>query len=149
MKKMFSVMIFSWMCGFVYARIHFGYWFGYRADAPINFIIGGLVLAGLIVCFFKWNRLKPPKVFKIWKIRIQLITVFSFFVFGTMYIEHKYCIVVGFWGALINSIAILTAPLVILHIIMVVYYYIYGEKKLIELRKKIIWLMTKPADDEQ
>ena len=153
MKKMFNVvmiMSFSWLCGYVYGRIHFGYWFGYRADAPINFIIGAFALGGLIICFLKRNRLRPPKVFKTWKMRVcQLMTIFSFSVFGTMCVEHQFDIVVGFWGALINSIAILTAPLAILHIAMVIYYYMNGGLALIKLRRKIVWALTKPADDEQ
>ena len=150
MKKMFSVIVMSWMCGFVYARMHFGYWFGYRADAPINFIIGASALLALIICFIKAYRLKPPKLFNIWKMRIcQLMTVFSFFMFGVMFIEYNYGITPGGWGILWNVIGVAVSFPAFLHIAMVVYYYIYGESALVRLRRKIVWLLTKPADDEQ
>ena len=153
MKKMLNVvmiMVFSWLCGYVYARIHFGYYFGYRADAPINFIIGASTLGGLIICSLKGSRLRPPKVFKIWKMRIcQLMTVFSFFMFGVMFIEYNYGITPGGWGILWNVVGVAVSFPAFLHMAMVVYYYIYGESALVRLRRKIVWLLTKPADDEQ
>lgn len=153
MKKMFNVImitVFSWLCGYVCARMHFGYYFGYRADAPINFIIGALVLGGLIICFLKAARLKPPKIFKTWKMRVcQLMILYLFFMFGVMFIECKYGITPGGWGVLWNVIAILVSIPAILHMIMVIYYYICGPLELVRLRKKIVWLLTKPADDEQ
>ena len=153
MKKMLNmvmVMVCCWINGAVYARIHFGYHFGYRADAPINFIIVVSALLALIICFIKVYRLKPPKVFNIWKIRIwKLMIAFSFFVFGVMFIECKYNITTGGWGILLNVIGVLVSIPAILHVIMMIYYYIHGELAYIKLRRKIIWIFTKPADDEQ
>ena len=150
MRKMFSVMFCSWICGYVFGRIHFGYYFGYRADAPINFIIAVSALLALIIYFIKVYRLKPPKVFNIWKIRIwKLMIAFSFFMFGVMFVECKYNITTGDWGILLNVIGVLVSIPAILHTIMVIYYYMYGGSALIRLRKKIVWALTKPADDEQ
>ena len=153
MKKMLNmvmVMVCCWINGVVYARIHFGYHFGYRADAPINFIIVVSALLALIICFIKASKLKPPKIFKIWKIRIwKLMIAFSFFMFGVMFVECKYNITTGGWGILLNVIGVLVSIPAILHTIMIIYYYVCGTSAYIRLRKKIVWLLIKPADDEQ